>query len=37
MTSKEFRLLLEFIVKLLEDGKVDDVIAMLKKTISEND
>lgn len=35
MTSKEFDLLMSLIIKMLEDGKVKEVIELLKKTQNE--
>ena len=37
MTSKEFKLLLKLIVKMLEDGKTKEVIEMLKNAIDGKD
>lgn len=32
MTSKEFDLLISLIIKMLEDGKVKEVVELLKET-----
>lgn len=37
MTSKEFDLLISLIIKMLEDGKVKEVIDLLKETQKKTD
>ncbi len=37
MTSKEFDLLISLIIKMLEDGKVKEVIELLKETQKKTD
>ena len=35
MTSNEFKLLLKLIVRMLKEGKTQDVIALLEETIKD--
>ena len=37
MSSKEFELLLSLIITMLEDGKTEEVIKLLKKVANDNE
>lgn len=37
MTSKEFDLLMALLIKLLEEGKTQEVLELLKETRNKND